>query len=156
QIALGMAAAHRAGITHGDLKPANVILTGDGVVKLTDFGLARRRARPGESEETQEWDAAEKGQIAGTPSYMSPEHSRGDPATPASAVFSFALVLYEMLTGRRAFAADNVLQVLNEIRNVDPERCAAEVPEPFARILRTSLAREARDRLLTMDQIAEL
>jgi alkyl hydroperoxide reductase subunit AhpC/tRNA A-37 threonylcarbamoyl transferase component Bud32 len=156
QLALGMAAAHALGITHGDLKPANVMLTGDGVVKVTDFGLSRRGARPGEVEETQEWTPDDAGKIAGTPSYMSPEQSRGDPATPASDVFSFAVVLYEMLTGRKAFAGDNVLQVLHEIRHVDPARYAAEVPEPFARVVRESMAREARDRLLTMEKIAEL
>jgi serine/threonine protein kinase len=156
QIALGVGAAHRLGITHGDLKPANVMLTGEGVVKITDFGLARRRPRPGESEETEVWGAPGAGNIAGTPSYMSPEQCRGDPATPASDVFSFALVLYEMLTGRKAFTGENVLHVLNEIQKVDAERYAAEVPEPFARILRQSLAREASDRLMTMEMIAEL
>lgn len=156
QIALGMASAHRLGITHGDLKPANVMLTGEGVVKITDFGLSRREARPGESDETGDWVAAEAGKIAGTPSYMSPEQSRGDPAIPASDVFSFALVLYEMLTGRKAFAGKNVLQVLNEIQKIDSDHYAAEVPEPFAKILRESLARETSDRLLTMEKIAEL
>jgi alkyl hydroperoxide reductase subunit AhpC/tRNA A-37 threonylcarbamoyl transferase component Bud32 len=156
QLALGMAAAHKLGITHGDLKPANVMLTGEGVVKITDFGLSRRVARPEESEETQDWVSDDAGKIAGTPSYMSPEQSRGNPATAASDVFSFAVVLYEMLTGRKAFAGENVLQVLNEIGNVDPARYAGEVPEPFAKIVRESLAREARDRLLTMEKIAEL
>src|SRR5262249_14709911 len=93
QLALGMAAAHKVGITHGDLKPANVMLTGEGVVKITDFGLARRAARPEDREATQVWTADGTGQIAGTPGYMSPEQSRGYPATPASDVFSFALVL---------------------------------------------------------------
>jgi serine/threonine-protein kinase len=156
QIALGMAAAHRMGITHGDLKPSNVILTGEGVVKITDFGLSRRRPRPGEAGETLEWSADEAGTISGTPSYMSPEQSRGDPAIPASDVFSFGIVLYEMLTGRQAFVANNVLEVLDAIRNVDSGRYAAAVPEPFAKILRASLARESRDRHLTMETIAEV
>jgi serine/threonine-protein kinase len=156
QLALGMAAAHKLGITHGDLKPANVMLTGDGVVKITDFGLSRRVARPEEQEETQDWATNDAGKIAGTPSYMSPEQSRGSPATPASDVFSFAVMLYEMLTGRKAFAGENVLQVLNDISNVDPARYAAEVPDPFAKIVHESLTREAGDRLLTMEEIADL
>src|SRR5262249_34533060 len=69
QLALGMAAAHKSGITHGDLKPANVMLTGEGVVKITDFGLARRVARPEESDQTQDWATDDAGKIAGTPSY---------------------------------------------------------------------------------------
>jgi alkyl hydroperoxide reductase subunit AhpC len=156
QFALGMAAAHKQGITHGDLKPANVMLTGEGVVKITDFGLARRVASYEDTEDTQDWVSDDAGQIAGTPSYMSPEQSQGTPATPASDVFSFAVVLYEMLTGRKAFAGDNVLQVLSAIRNVDPAQYAAELPEPFAKIVREAMAREARDRLLTMEMIAEL
>jgi serine/threonine-protein kinase len=87
---------------------------------------------------------------------MSPEQSRGNPATPASDVFAFAVVLFEMLAGRKAFAGDNVLQVLSEIRKVEPARYAADLPEPFAKIVRASLAREPRDRLLTMEQIAEM
>jgi alkyl hydroperoxide reductase subunit AhpC/tRNA A-37 threonylcarbamoyl transferase component Bud32 len=156
QIALGMAAAHAMGITHGDLKPANVMLTGEGVVKITDFGLARRIPPPGESDATQEWVSDGEGKIAGTPSYMSPEQSQGDPATPASDVFSFGVLLFEMLTGRKAFAGDNVLQVLNEIRNIDAARYATQVPEPFARIVRESLTREACNRLMTMENIAGL
>jgi alkyl hydroperoxide reductase subunit AhpC len=156
QLAHGMAAAHKLGITHGDLKPANIMLTGEGVVKITDFGLSRRVARPDQSDQTQDWVSDDAGKIAGTPGYMSPEQSRGTPATPASDVFSFGVVLYEMLTGRKAFVGDNVLQVLSEIRKVDPNRYAAEVPEPFANIICTSLAREAQNRLLSMEKIAEL
>jgi alkyl hydroperoxide reductase subunit AhpC len=156
QIALGMAAAHTLGITHGDLKPANVMLTDEGVVKITDFGLARWIAPPGEIDATQFWLPDGEGKITGTPRYMSPEQSQGDPTTPASDVFSLAVVLYEMVTGRKAFAGDNVLQVLNEIRTIDAARYAGQVPEPFARIVRQGLARDARDRLLTMENIAEL
>ena len=67
-----MAAAHKLGITHGDLKPANVMLTDEGVVKITDFGLSRRVARPEECDETQDWAPDDVGKIAGTPNYMSP------------------------------------------------------------------------------------
>jgi alkyl hydroperoxide reductase subunit AhpC len=156
QIALGMAAAHGLGIVHGDLKPANLLVTRGGAVKITDFGLARRAAPPQDSEATQDWEYPEEGRIAGTPAYMSPEQSRGEPVTPRSDVFSLGAVLYEMLTGRPAFTGDNVLRVLDQIRNVDPNRYAAEVPEPFPDLLRGLLVREARDRALTMERVAEL
>jgi hypothetical protein len=71
-------------------------------------------------------------------------------------VFSFAVVLYEMLTGRQAFTGENLRQLFYAIQNVEPGRYAAEVPEPFAGILRGALTREANDRLMTMDRIAEL
>jgi eukaryotic-like serine/threonine-protein kinase len=156
QVALGMAAAHALNIVHGDLKPANILLSADGVVKITDFGLSRRAEGSGDSEKTVDWPPPGAGKIAGTPLYMSPEQTRGEPVTPASDVFTLGVVLHEMLTGRKAFAARNVLQVLHQIRTVDPNRWAAEVPAPFDRILRGALLPEASDRLLTMGQIAEL
>jgi alkyl hydroperoxide reductase subunit AhpC len=156
QIALGMAAAHGLGIVHGDLKPANLLVTRDGVVKITDFGLSRRAAPPQSAEDTQVWVTYEDGKIAGTPGYMSPEQSRGEAITPKSDVFSLGAVLYEMLTGKQAFAGDNVLRVLDLIRNVDSYPYAAEVPEPFRTILREALVRDARNRGITMEVIAEL
>jgi serine/threonine-protein kinase len=151
-----MAAAHHLGIVHGDLKPANLLVTHGGAVKITDFGLSRRAAPAQDSEKTRDWATADEGKIAGTPAYMSPEQSRGEPTTPKSDVFSLGAVLYEMLTGRPAFTGENVLRVLDQIRNVAPERYAAEVPEPFPAILRGSLVREARDRAITMERIAEM
>jgi eukaryotic-like serine/threonine-protein kinase len=156
QIALGLAAAHELGIVHGDLKPANLLVTHGGVVKITDFGLARRAALRPDNDKTQQWGTTGEGKIAGTPAYMSPEQSRGEALTPKSDVFSLGAVLYEMLTGKPAFHGDNVLQVLDQIRNVSADRYAAAVPEPFPDILRGTFARETRDRAMTMAQIAEL
>src|SRR5262249_46582943 len=141
QIALGMAAAHGLGIVHGDLKPANLLVTHGGVVKITDFGLSRRAALPPDGEKTQDWVFADEGKIAGTPAYLPPEQSRGEPVTPKSDVFPLGAVLYEMLTGRPAFIGENVLRVLDQIRNVAPDRYAAEVPEPFCDILHGSFVR---------------
>ena len=87
---------------------------------------------------------------------MSPEQSRGEPITPKSDVFSLGAVFYEMLTGQPAFTGENVLRVLDQIRNVAPDRYVAAVPEPFSDILRGSFVREAQDRTLTMDKIAEM
>jgi serine/threonine protein kinase len=156
QIALGMAAAHELGIVHGDLKPANLLVTRGGVVKITDFGLSRRAPPSQDTEATQDWASVEGGPIAGTPGYMTPEQCRGEPTTARSDVFSLGAVLYEMLTGKKAFTGENVLQALDQIRNVVPDRYAAEVPEPFAAILRGALVREARERVLTMQRIAEM
>jgi eukaryotic-like serine/threonine-protein kinase len=156
QIALGMAAAHALGFVHGDLKPANLLVTHGGVVKITDFGLSRREILPQDSEKTLRFASTNEGKIAGTPAYMSPEQSRGERVTPQSDVFSLGAVLYEMLTGRPPFTGTNLLQVLDQIRNVVPERNSAEVPEPFSDILRGAFVRDARDRTITMGTIAEM
>jgi serine/threonine protein kinase len=85
-----------------------------------------------------------------------PVAADGEPVTPKSDVFSLGAVLYEMLTGQPAFTGDNVLQLLEQIRNVAPDHYVTEVPEPFADILRRSFVREVRDRSITMDRIAEM
>jgi serine/threonine-protein kinase len=108
QAALGMSAAHAAGIIHGDLKPENLLVTGDDTVKITDFGLARREVKGGPTAETLVWQEAAAG-LSGTPSYMAPELLEGERAAPASDVFALGLVLYELLTGRRAVDGANVL-----------------------------------------------
>lgn len=156
QVALGMAAAHKSGVVHGDLKPPNILLTSEGTAKVTDFGLSRHSAVRGDIDETLDWVAGDLGTIAGTPGYMSPEQSRGEPAVPASDVFSFGTVVYEMLTGRKAFSGRSILEVLNQISNVEPERHAAEVPEPFDDIVRRSLVRQPEERVLTMEEISQL
>ena len=156
QVALGMAAAHDQGIAHGDLKPANIMLIDDGVAKITDFGLSRRAELPKETDDTAVGILTDKTKITGTPSYMSPEQTRGEPVTPKSDVFSLGVVLFEMITGEKAFAGDNMLQILNQISNVNADDYASQVPEPFTGILCETLACEAQDRSITMTRIAEL
>ncbi len=149
QIASGLAEAHQREIVHGDLKPANVIVTRDGRAKILDFGLAAARGRPvgaaagvvraggtpqrvpasaASSDEAgatvvgaapAEAGAASSGTVAGTPAYMSPEQARGEPATPASDVYAFGLTLYEMLTGRRALDAESAVEVVLRLRSGD-------------------------------------
>jgi alkyl hydroperoxide reductase subunit AhpC/predicted Ser/Thr protein kinase len=155
QLARGMAAAHRSGVVHGDLKPANVLLNREMTVKITDFGLARRLIPTTGVQETQDWDINSPGAIAGTPSYMSPEQIRGAPATPESDVFSFGLIFFEMLTGKRAFDGQNVLEVLDQVRRVDPDLLAEQASERFAPIVRGALAIKPQERL-TMDEIVVL
>jgi len=113
QIAGGLAKAHAAGVVHRDLRPGNIMLTGPasgrpGLVKLLDFGLARRV----ELAAGQDTTLTVEGAILGTLAYMSPEQAQGKPVDARSDVFSFGSVLYQMVTGRRAFVnADNVRMI---------------------------------------------
>lgn len=101
QLCAGLAAVHDRGLLHRDLKPANVMLDGRGKVRLTDFGLAGDAAPA----------AAGTGQFAGTPAYMAPELLRGEPATVQSDIYALGLVLYEVLTGKRAFDAGTIVEL---------------------------------------------
>lgn len=156
EIANGMSAAHSSGVVHGDLKPANVLLSDNGLVKITDFGLSRRILPTPSGEETVDWNPTSAGAISGTPSYMSPEQSRGEAITPASDVFALGLILYEMLTGKRLIDGENVLQTLDFIRNIDATPLAAEMQEPFATIIRDALVADPSSRAITMGRIAAM
>ena len=105
QIADALSVAHAKGITHRDLKPANILVTAAGR-KLLDFGLASLSGRSA-ADETAVMGLTNAGTVLGTPAYMSPEQAEGKPVDARSDIFSFGLVLYEMLTGRRAFTGDS-------------------------------------------------
>jgi eukaryotic-like serine/threonine-protein kinase len=152
QIAAAVEAAHERGIVHRDLKPANVKVTPQGQVKVLDFGLARMLAPAGESgaaiaavvdHETQH------GAILGTPAYMSPEQARGQSADKRSDVWAFGCLLYEMLTGRKAFLGDTVTDVMAGVLSRDPDWRAlpAGTPGAVRRLLAHCLRRDREHRL---------
>jgi serine/threonine-protein kinase len=158
QVAAGLAAAHAQGVTHGDLKPENVMVSDSDAVKILDFGLARRRAAAGVAPDVTvalgPADAADTGGLFGTPNYFAPEQAQGRPATEASDVYALGLMLHEMLTGRRAFAGADLLATLEKVRTADPRGLADEVPPPFDAVLRRALEPEPAQRTLTMADIA--
>jgi len=129
QVAQGLAAAHARGIVHRDLKPDNLFVTTDGRVKILDFGLARQCAVLASAGDTDVATLArspgtDAGVLLGTVGYMSPEQAKGEPADARSDVFSFGCVVYEMLSGRRAFARGSAIETLHAILTDEPPRLA--------------------------------
>jgi eukaryotic-like serine/threonine-protein kinase len=151
QIADALEAAHECGVVHRDLKPANVIIRPDGTVKVLDFGVAKL-LDPRESssdEATMTVDRTAAGVVIGTAPYMSPEQARGDKVTRQSDVWSFGAMLFEMLSGRRAFAGSTTSDVLAAILLTTPdwEALPPSTPPSIVRLVRRCLEREPKARL---------
>jgi Tol biopolymer transport system component len=152
QIVSGLAAAHEKGITHRDLKPENLFVTTDGRVKILDFGLAKLRPQrigPAGSDVATQKAITDPGVVMGTVGYMSPEQVRGLEADYRSDIFSFGVILYEMLTGRRAFLRETMAETMTAILKEEPEEVTeinSKVPPQLERIVRRCLEKKPEQR----------
>jgi eukaryotic-like serine/threonine-protein kinase len=148
QIAGGLAAAHGAGIIHHDMKPANVIVTPEGQVKILDFGLAKLIERtPGPEDETrtQQSTLTEAGTVMGTVAYMSPEQASAKPLDLRTDIFSMGVMLYEMLHGARPFRGGSPAETMNAIIRDPVPPLTNQAPE-LNEIIDKALAKDPRDR----------
>jgi eukaryotic-like serine/threonine-protein kinase len=148
QVAAALEAAHDKGITHRDLKPGNIKIRTDGVVKVLDFGLAKMGGTPtAQSEEspTLTMGETEQGMILGTASYMSPEQAKGKPVDQRSDIYAFGLVLYEMVTGKRLHRGETTTEVLASVIKDEPQW--ENVPAQLQLLLRRCLEKDPQKRL---------
>jgi eukaryotic-like serine/threonine-protein kinase len=154
QLIDGIEAAHEKDIVHRDLKPANIKITPEGVVKILDFGLAKAMdpaplsGSNAENSPTLTIGATAVGTILGTAGYMAPEQAKGKAADKRSDIWSFGVILFELLTGKKMFPGETVVEILGAVLNKDPDIGAA--PVRIHRLLRRCLEKD-RTRRLAID-----
>jgi tRNA A-37 threonylcarbamoyl transferase component Bud32 len=146
QAALALGSAHRVGVIHRDVKPGNLLVRRDGLVKVTDFGIARVT---GEAAQT------ETGLVLGTAAYLSPEQVAGQPATPASDVYALGLVTYECLAGRRPFSGEHPIALALAHQRHRPPPLPPDVPEPVRALVESAMAKEPEARPASADALAQ-
>jgi TolB-like protein len=153
QLADGLAAAHDRGIVHRDLKPSNIAFTADGRLKILDFGLAKTGAQPASGKAARLPSAAvditSTGMLVGTAGFMSPEQVRGEAIDGRADVWAFGCLLYELLTGKRAFRGNSPWEVVSAVMSEEPDwsLLPPELPTRVDELVRRCLEKDARQRL---------
>jgi serine/threonine-protein kinase len=146
-IATALGVAHRKGVIHGDVKPANILVTQDNHVKLTDFGMARLASRD-----------AKDTPLLGTPAYWCPEQIMGKPQDARSDIFSLGVLMYEMVTGKRPFDADSLQGICSRVLSstpLPPSHANPSVPAAFNEIVASCLAKDPVQRCASAAMLAE-
>ncbi|WP_242089739.1 protein kinase [Curtobacterium sp. DN_7.5] len=145
QTANALQAAHAVGLVHRDIKPGNLLITPDGRVKITDFGIARI---------ADQVPLTATGQVMGTVQYLSPEQASGHPASPSTDIYSLGIVAYECLAGRRPFTGESQVAIAMAHINEQPPALPADVPEPVAALVMSCIAKKPADRPATAANLA--
>ncbi|KAB1655343.1 serine/threonine protein kinase [Pseudoclavibacter chungangensis] len=142
QTASALQAAHNAGLVHRDIKPGNLLITPDGRVKITDFGIARI---------ADQVPLTATGQVMGTVQYLSPEQASGHPASPSTDIYSLGIVAYECLSGRRPFTGESQVAIAMAHINDEPPELPVTVPEPVRNLVMCALAKNPDERPSTIE-----
>ena len=156
QVASALCAAHDAGLTHRDIKPENIMMRKDGIVKVLDFGLAKLIERKADDSEATTLFHTKQGTVLGTAHYMSPEQARGLPLDARTDIFSFGVVLYEMVAGKTPFAGETTTDVLASILTVEPPPLSSsrpQVPRELNQITKKALGKAREKRYQTTREL---